>query len=207
LKTPSPLILTFRQGRRQSALHAVGNVRLGADQNPPWNPDNPLVRPAARPERQLPYRGLGDIRADNGEVAVIQFKDVRATIQARGLLAVGMRPRAKSSNEHTLVVPIGTYPVNYFLLYAYVVAKAKPEIVGSSVARLLREKRETLGLSMNVVAARSGLSHSMVSRVERELRRPTLDTLLRITQAMGIDLWPLIKKAEAADGASKPKES
>jgi transcriptional regulator with XRE-family HTH domain len=78
------------------------------------------------------------------------------------------------------------------------VAKPKPEIIGSSVVRLLREKREALGLSMNAVATRAGLSHTMISRVERELRKPTLDTLLRITGAMGIDLWPLIKKSEAA---------
>lgn len=49
---------------------------------------------------------------------------------------------------------------------------------------------------MYAVAKRARLSHSMVSRVEQELRRPTLDTLLRIAGAMEIDLWPLIKKAE-----------
>jgi transcriptional regulator with XRE-family HTH domain len=75
-------------------------------------------------------------------------------------------------------------------------AKSRPDIVGSSVARLLRQKREALGLSMNTVAKRARLSHSMVSRVEHELRRPTLDTLLRITEAMNIELWPLIKEAE-----------
>jgi len=49
---------------------------------------------------------------------------------------------------------------------------------------------------MNIVAQRAKMSHTMISRVERELRRPTLDTLLRIGEAMEIDLWPLIKKAE-----------
>jgi len=83
------------------------------------------------------------------------------------------------------------------------VAKSKPEVIGSSVVRLLREKREALGLSMNTVAKRAGLSHTMISRVERELRKPTLDTLLRITGAMGVDLWPLIKKSEAAQDTPK----
>jgi transcriptional regulator with XRE-family HTH domain len=41
---------------------------------------------------------------------------------------------------------------------------------------------------MNAVAKRAGLSHSMISRVEHELRKPTLDTLLRIAQAMEIEL-------------------
>jgi transcriptional regulator with XRE-family HTH domain len=81
-------------------------------------------------------------------------------------------------------------------LYFYGMAKSRPEIVGSSVACLLRQKREALGLSMNTVAKRARLSHSMVSRVEHELRRPTLDTLLRIAEAMDIELWPLVKIAE-----------
>jgi transcriptional regulator with XRE-family HTH domain len=87
------------------------------------------------------------------------------------------------------------------------VAKPRPDIIGSAVVRLLREKRAALGLSMNAVATRAGLSHSMVSRVERELRKPTLDTVLRITGAMGIDLWPLIKEAEKNCNSTKIKES
>ena len=85
--------------------------------------------------------------------------------------------------------------------------QTRPAIIGSSVARLLREKREALGLSMNVVATRAGLSHSMVSRVEHELRKPTLDTLLRITGAMEIELWPLIKKSETAEKSRKAPHS
>lgn len=83
--------------------------------------------------------------------------------------------------------------------------QTRPVIIGASVARLLREKRESLGLSMNTVAKRAGLSHSMVSRVERELRKPTLDTLLRITGALEIELWPLVKKAEVPHPVLKPK--
>lgn len=85
-------------------------------------------------------------------------------------------------------------------------AKPKPDVIGSSVVRLLRQKREALGLSMNAVAKRAGLSHTMISRVERELRKPTLDTLLRITEAMGIDLWPVIKRSEALERSSEPKQ-
>lgn len=100
-------------------------------------------------------------------------------------------------------MPIGTYPVKLFLVYFLSVVQTRPENIGSSVARLLREKRVALGLSMNTVATRAGLSHTMVSRVERELRKPTLDTLLRITGAMGIELWPLVKKSEATEKLAK----
>lgn len=97
-------------------------------------------------------------------------------------------------------MPIGTYHVNRFFRYSYRVAKSRVEMVSSAVVRLLRREREARGLSMNAVALKAGLSHSMVSRVERELRKPTLDTLLRISTAMDIDLWPLIRKAETATG-------
>jgi len=48
---------------------------------------------------------------------------------------------------------------------------------------------------MNVVAQRAGLSHSIVSLIERDLRNPTLDTLLRIAGAIGIDLGEIITRA------------
>jgi transcriptional regulator with XRE-family HTH domain len=63
------------------------------------------------------------------------------------------------------------------------------------VVRLLREEREKRGLSMNVVAQRSGLSHSIISLIERDLRNPTLDTLLRIADAIEIDLGELLTQA------------
>jgi transcriptional regulator with XRE-family HTH domain len=93
-------------------------------------------------------------------------------------------------------VPIGTYLVNWLFCKFSEVAKPIAEITCSIVVRLLREKREALGLSMNIVAQRAQMSHTMISRVERELRRPTLDTLFRISEAMDVELWPLIKKAE-----------
>ena len=56
---------------------------------------------------------------------------------------------------------------------------------------------------MNVVAQRSGLSHSIISLVERDLRNPTLDTLLRIAEAIEIDLGEIITRAGKV--ASKPR--
>jgi transcriptional regulator with XRE-family HTH domain len=76
------------------------------------------------------------------------------------------------------------------------VAKSKPDVISASIVRLLREKRVAKGLSMYMVAKRVRMSHSMISRVEHEQCRPTLDTLLRIADGMEIDLWPLIKQAE-----------
>ena len=35
----------------------------------------------------------------------------------------------------------------------------------------------------------------MISLVERDLRNPTLDTLLRMAQVLEVDLWRVIQKA------------
>ena len=50
-------------------------------------------------------------------------------------------------------------------------------------------------MSMNRLAEKSGLSLSMISFVERGLRKPTLDTLLRIASALDLVLWRAIKQA------------
>lgn len=64
-----------------------------------------------------------------------------------------------------------------------------------NIVRLLREERERAGLSMSAVAERAGLSQQMISYVERGLRMPTLDTLLRITDALNLNLLALLRKA------------
>ena len=48
---------------------------------------------------------------------------------------------------------------------------------------------------MNKVAERAGLSQQMVSYVEREMRNPTLETLLRMAAAIEIDLVEVLKRA------------
>jgi len=63
---------------------------------------------------------------------------------------------------------------------------------------MLRQEREQRGISMNVLAQRAGLSQSMISLVERELRNPTLDTLLRIAQVLEVDLGRMITRASQA---------
>lgn len=74
------------------------------------------------------------------------------------------------------------------------------ELIGS-----LRERRLQKKLSLNQVATRSGLSHAMVSRVEKGERLPTIDTLLRISEALGADLAKLIRRAKRAVEEGSPK--
>jgi transcriptional regulator with XRE-family HTH domain len=66
------------------------------------------------------------------------------------------------------------------------------------VARLLRERRKQIGLSTTEVARLAGLSQSAVSLLERDLRSPTLETLVRLADAMQMDLVKLMAAASAA---------
>jgi transcriptional regulator with XRE-family HTH domain len=69
------------------------------------------------------------------------------------------------------------------------------QTVCANVSRILRQERERRGLSMTLLAEKSGLSQQMVSYVERGMRMPTLDTLLRMCDALEIELDAVIRKA------------
>ena len=49
---------------------------------------------------------------------------------------------------------------------------------------------------MTALSAQAGLSQQSISYVEREMRIPNLDTLLRITEVLGVDLADVIKRAK-----------
>jgi len=73
----------------------------------------------------------------------------------------------------------------------------------AEVAKLLKEERLRQNLSLNAVAIRAGLAYQMISYVEREMRIPRLDTLLRIGDALGLSTGELIGRAEQAISKSK----
>ena len=72
----------------------------------------------------------------------------------------------------------------------------KSQLIAANVARILKEERERQGVSMTRLAVKCGLSQQMISFVERQLRNPTLDTLLRITGALDLSLSEVIRRAE-----------
>ena len=70
------------------------------------------------------------------------------------------------------------------------------EKVCAGVAAILKEERTARDVSLTRLAETAALSRQMVSYVERGLRVPTLDTLLRITSALGIDAADVIRRAQ-----------
>jgi len=71
----------------------------------------------------------------------------------------------------------------------------KGQAICVKVIALLREERERRKLSKYFVAQESGLSPQMIAYVERGIRNPTLETVLRMSEAMNVDLARLIRRA------------
>jgi len=71
------------------------------------------------------------------------------------------------------------------------------EKLHSSILRTFRDERIRKGLSMNVLSQRAGLNQSAISLIERGLRSPNLETLIRLSEALGVDLWQIIKDASS----------
>jgi transcriptional regulator with XRE-family HTH domain len=63
------------------------------------------------------------------------------------------------------------------------------------IISLLKRERERRKLSKYFIAQESGLSPQMIAYVENGDRNPTLETLLRMAQAMDVDLAKIIVKA------------
>ena len=58
--------------------------------------------------------------------------------------------------------------------------------------RAVKQQREALGFSLRVLATRSGISSSMISDIERGTKSPTLITLVRLAQALGVSAAALV---------------
>ena len=73
------------------------------------------------------------------------------------------------------------------------------------VIRLLQEERERRGLSKYVVAERAGLSQQMIGYVERGLRSPSLETIVRLAAGLEVDLAEIIRQAHQSVSKRKLK--
>lgn len=74
----------------------------------------------------------------------------------------------------------------------------KRQAIIQHLATQLRDERLRQCLSMTEVAARAGIDRTMVMRVEERERTPTIELLLRIAEALDVDLWKLLRYATKA---------
>ena len=69
------------------------------------------------------------------------------------------------------------------------------EAICAELVRLIGEERERQKLSKNKLAFLTGLNQSTVSRLENYPENPSLDSLLRIADALEINLGDVLRQA------------
>ena len=58
--------------------------------------------------------------------------------------------------------------------------------------RAVKQQREAAGFSLRALAARSGISSSMISDIERGAKSPTVTTIVRLAEALGVSAAALL---------------
>jgi len=88
------------------------------------------------------------------------------------------------------------YAVNLIFAYFLGVSSGHSQhAVSVQVIRLLRAERERRGLSKYAVSARCGLAQQTIGYIERGLRQPSFETVLRLADGIGVKLEDILKQA------------
>jgi transcriptional regulator with XRE-family HTH domain len=65
--------------------------------------------------------------------------------------------------------------------------------VNLRMGRAVKQQREAAGFSLRMLATRSGISPSMISDIERGTKSPTVTTIVRLADALGVSAAALIE--------------
>jgi transcriptional regulator with XRE-family HTH domain len=71
-----------------------------------------------------------------------------------------------------------------------------PRSLAAGLARSLRAHRQAAGLSLGALAVKSGLSKAALSTIESGAGNPSLETLWRLAEALGLPLGSLLGEFE-----------
>ena len=83
--------------------------------------------------------------------------------------------------------------------YSFAVAEGiKQRAICAQVIKLLREERLKRGISKYALSAQCGLAQQTISYMERGLRQPSFETVLRIADGIGVNLEDVLKRARAS---------
>jgi transcriptional regulator with XRE-family HTH domain len=69
------------------------------------------------------------------------------------------------------------------------------ESLGAQIAEVIRARRHASGLTLDEVASRSGLSKTILSRIENGRGNPSVETMFRIARALEVPLSALVEVA------------
>jgi len=70
------------------------------------------------------------------------------------------------------------------------------DVVAQAIARNLRRLRASRGWSLDLLAARSGVSRGMVIQIEQARTNPSVATLVRLSDALGVSVAQLVDVAD-----------
>jgi ribosome-binding protein aMBF1 (putative translation factor) len=68
--------------------------------------------------------------------------------------------------------------------------------IATAFGRVLREQRETRGISQEDLALNADVDRSFVSQMERGIRQPTLTTLVKLCRALGVAPSTIVGRME-----------
>ena len=68
--------------------------------------------------------------------------------------------------------------------------------LSGALARAVRRRRESLGISQEELAHRANLHRTYISLIERGVRKPTVEVVDRIARALAIKTSALVASAE-----------
>src|ERR1700749_4873266 len=86
-------------------------------------------------------------------------------------------------------------------------ATASEHDLADRIGRAMRVQRAALGLSLGDVARSSGLSKTILARIERGEGNPSVDTLWRLSQALGLPLGAMLAEEAAPRVRALPARS
>jgi transcriptional regulator with XRE-family HTH domain len=80
--------------------------------------------------------------------------------------------------------------------------KAEPSATAPEVGHVLQALRLSRNLTLDDLARNSGVSKSVLSQIERDRTNPTLGTLWRLAQALGVEIEDLLRRRRKSAGIS-----
>jgi putative transcriptional regulator len=86
-----------------------------------------------------------------------------------------------------------------------VLSEKSARSICEKIVEIVREERERQGLSKYALAEKSGISQQMIGYIERGMRSPSLEILLRLSSGLGLELPDLLRKAQLLVQKSQPK--
>jgi len=75
-------------------------------------------------------------------------------------------------------------------------ADMRAEQISAVFGQVLREQRNTKGLSQEELALAADVDRTFVSQMERGIRQPTITTLMKLAEALGVQAAVLVARLE-----------